>query len=106
MSDDLFFRALADPTRRKILDLLRDRPRTTGELCDAFSMSRFGVMKHLKVLESAALVTHETEGRVRTNFLNVTPIREIYERWVHPYQRMWDGPLSRLKRHVEGRGDE
>ena len=84
------------------MDLLRDGPKTTGELCDEFSLSRFGVMKHLKVLEAAKLITFEMEGRTRTNYLNATPIREIYERWVHPFQRIWDGPMSRLKKHLEG----
>jgi predicted ArsR family transcriptional regulator len=88
------------------MDLLRDGPMTTGELCQKFTISRFGVMKHLKVLGEAKLVVHTMNGRSRTNYLNATPIREIYERWVHPYQRIWDGPLSRLKQNIEKKEKE
>ncbi|GEM_PF-146560 len=98
---DRVWKALADPSRRRLLDLLRDGPKTTGELCDAFGMSRFGVMKHLGVLTRAKLVLVRRSGRERWNFLNPVPIRRMYERWVRPYQAMWSGGLLRLAAHTE-----
>ena len=100
-SMDRVWKALADPSRRRLLDLLRDGPKTTGELCDAFGMSRFGVMKHLGVLARAKLVLVRRSGRERWNFLNPAPIRRMYERWVRPYEAMWSGGLLRLADHVE-----
>ena len=96
------WKALADPTRRRILDLLRAGPRTTGELCARFSVSRFAVMKHLAILERAGLVLVRREGRQRWNYLNAVPIRQIYERWISDYEGVWAGSLLTLKRHVEG----
>jgi DNA-binding transcriptional ArsR family regulator len=82
---DLVFKALADATRRALLDALRDGPRTTGELCASHpEMSRFGVMAHLKVLEEAGLVLVERDGRIRWNHLNPVPFREVVARWVRP----------------------
>lgn len=95
--------ALADPTRRRILDLLRDRPRTTGELADQFAVSRFATMKHLGVLARAGLVAVRREGRIRWNHLNASPIQEIYERWVRPYESQWASGLLRLKGGIEAR---
>lgn len=103
------FRALADPTRRKILDLLRERPRTTGELASAFPRSRFAVMKHLAVLERARLVLPRREGRLRWNHLNAVPLERLYERWVKPYESHWSRALLGLERAVvttAGRGEE
>ena len=100
---DLVWKALSDPTRRAILDLLRDRPRTTTELVDAFShITRFGVMKHLDVLREAHLVQTREEGRQRVNSLNVVPIRQIYERWVSPFHELWSSELLRIKELAEG----
>ncbi|MCA9730204.1 MAG: metalloregulator ArsR/SmtB family transcription factor [Candidatus Eisenbacteria bacterium] len=96
------WRALADPTRRAILDLLRDRPRTTGELAEAFPVSRFAVMKHLSLLVDAGLVVVRRQGRERWNHLNAVPLREIYERWVQPYQDHWASQAISIARHVEG----
>jgi DNA-binding transcriptional ArsR family regulator/uncharacterized protein YndB with AHSA1/START domain len=80
------WKALADPTRRELLELLRDRPRTTGELCEAFpSVTRFAVMKHLTTLEHAGLVAVRREGRVRWNHINAVPLRQAYERFLRPY---------------------
>lgn len=80
------WKALADPTRRAILDLLRDRPRTTGELVEAFpSVTRFAVMKHLTTLEHASLVVVRREGRQRWNHINAVPLRAAYERFLRPY---------------------
>jgi DNA-binding transcriptional ArsR family regulator len=99
---DLVWRALADPTRRDILDALRDGPKTTGQLAERFeSMTRFGVMKHLGVLEGAGLVIVRREGRERWNCLNAVPLRQIYERWVSRYEDQWAGSLLRLKSTVE-----
>lgn len=107
-ASDAVWRALADPTRRRILDLLRDGPRTTGALAESFRrLSRFAVMKHLAVLESAGLVVVRRRGRERWNHLNAVPIRAIYERWVRPYEAVWATRLLSLQRHIEGRkGDK
>ncbi|MBL8239853.1 MAG: metalloregulator ArsR/SmtB family transcription factor [Bryobacterales bacterium] len=94
--------ALADPTRRRILDLLRERPHTTGALADEFPSSRFAVMKHLKVLESAELIIVRREGRERWNHLNVVPLQLLYDRWVKPYQAIWAQKMADLKRQLEG----
>ena len=100
-SVDEIFKALADPTRRKLLDLLRERPHTTGQLCEHFKSSRFAIMKHLAVLEQAGLVMVRREGRERWNHLNAVPIRAIYERWVRHYEASWSSSLLRLKNQVE-----
>ena len=105
MPDDLdpIFKALSDPTRRAILDLLRPGPRTTTEIVDAFpKLSRFGVMKHMDVLRQAGLIQTREEGRQRVNSLNAVPIRQIYERWVSNYQELWVDKLLRLKDDFEG----
>jgi DNA-binding transcriptional ArsR family regulator len=103
----LVFRALADPTRRKILDLIKHRPLTTGALCGEFTeLTRFAVMKHLKVLERASLVVVRRSGRERHNYLNHVPIRMVYERWMGPYAELWSSSLLRLKDHVEDRRGE
>ena len=93
------FKALADDRRREILDLLKDGPRTTGELCEHFRrVSRCTVMQHIGVLEAAGLVIAKREGRVRWNYLNVVPVQEIYDRWISQYARPSVGLLARLKR--------
>ncbi|MCB1216775.1 MAG: metalloregulator ArsR/SmtB family transcription factor [bacterium] len=99
---DAVFKALADPTRRRILDLLKPGPKTTGQLCGAFAeLSRFAVMKHLGILADAGLVLVRREGRQRFNYLNTVPIRQVYERWMGPYAELWSSSLLRLKDHVE-----
>lgn len=99
---DPVWKALSDPTRRAILDFLRDRPRTTTEIVETFPhLSRFGVMKHLEVLRQARLVQTREAGRRRLNSLNVVPIRQIYERWVGPFQELWSGDLLRIKELAE-----
>jgi DNA-binding transcriptional ArsR family regulator len=104
MKDALTWKALADPTRRTILDLLRQRPRTTGELCEHFpQVTRIAVIRHLKVLVAADLVFVRSEGRLRWNHLNPVPIQQIYERWVKPYEPLWAGPALRLKQYVEAK---
>lgn len=99
---DVVWKALSDPTRRAILDLLRPGPRTTTEIVDAFPrLTRFGVMKHIDVLRDAGLINTREEGRQRVNSLNAVPIRQIYERWVSRYQEFWADQLLRLKEDVE-----
>jgi DNA-binding transcriptional ArsR family regulator len=99
---DPVWKALSDATRRAILDFLRDRPRTTTEVVESFPhLSRFGVMKHLDVLRQAHLVQTREAGRLRVNSLNVVPIRQIYERWVGPFQELWSGELLRIKEIAE-----
>ncbi len=102
--DDLapVWRALADPTRRRILDRLRGRAMTTGEIAAGFEMSRIAVMKHLAVLADSGLVIAERRGRERWHNLNHFPLRRIYERWFEPGAGRWAAALSRLKDHVEG----
>jgi DNA-binding transcriptional ArsR family regulator len=100
MSDDLdaVWKALSDPTRRAILDLLRNGPRTTTQLVEGFPhLTRFGVMKHIDVLRDAGLISTREEGRQRLNSLNAVPIRRIYERWVSRYEEFWADQLLRLK---------
>ena len=96
------WRALSDPTRRRILDLLRERPRTTGELAVEFPLSRFAVMKHLGQLVDAGLVVVRRRGRERWNYLNAVPLREIYERWVQPYESHWASGALALAEYLEG----
>ena len=93
--------ALADPTRRQILDLLRIEPRTTGQLADKFPSTRFAVMKHLTVLEEAGLVVVRRLGRERWNHLNAVPLKLLYERWVKPYEAVWAQKLTALKSRLE-----
>jgi DNA-binding transcriptional ArsR family regulator len=95
---DAVWKALSDPTRRAILDLLRQGPRTTTGIVDAFpQLTRFGVMKHIDVLRGAGLINTREEGRQRVNSLNAVPIRQIYERWVSHYEGFWAHKLLRLK---------
>lgn len=104
---DIVWKALADPTRRQILDMLRERPRRTTEIVEAFpQLSRFGVMKHIDVLKSANLVLVRAEGRTRINSLNVVPIRMIYERWVSNYEGLWAGGLLNMMRRAESEDSE
>ncbi len=99
---DPVFRALADPTRRSLLDeLFREDGQTLGTLAERFSMTRFGVMKHLKVLEEAGLVAARRHGREKHHFLNPVPIRLIHDRWVSKYAEPWAATLSGLKARLE-----
>lgn len=99
---DRVWRALGDATRRKILDRLRRKARTVGELCEGFApaISRFGVMKHLRVLRKAGLVVARRQGRQTWNHLNAVPLRRIYDRWVTRYESLWAGRLLSLERRV------
>lgn len=102
MDDDAVFKALADPTRRFLLDLLFDRDgRTLTELESELSMTRFGVMKHLKVLEAAGLVATRKEGREKLHFLNPVPIRLVHDRWIDKYSERRVSALVDLKHTLE-----
>lgn len=99
---DAVWKALSDPTRRSILDILRSGSRTTTEIVDAFPhLTRFGVMKHIDVLREAGLIDTRDEGRQRVNSLNVVPIRQIYERWVGKFEELWSSHLLRIKEIAE-----
>ncbi|PZF86235.1 ArsR/SmtB family transcription factor [Jiangella anatolica] len=102
MTDDRVFKALADPTRRFLLDLLFTRDgRTLTELESELEMSRFGVMKHLRVLEDANLVVTRRSGREKLHFLNPIPIREIHDRWIDKYTEHHTTALLELKAELE-----
>jgi uncharacterized protein YndB with AHSA1/START domain/DNA-binding transcriptional ArsR family regulator len=99
---DGVFRALADPTRRSLLDeLFRQDGQTLSELEERFSMTRFGVMKHLRQLEEAGLVVTRRRGREKLHFLNPVPIRLIHDRWVSKYAEPWAATLTGLKARLE-----
>ena len=99
---DAVFRALADPTRRSLLDeLFKHDGQSLTELEERLPMTRFGVMKHLKVLEQAGLVTTKRRGREKLHFLNPVPIRLVHDRWVSKYAEPWAAGLSGLKRALE-----
>ena len=102
MDDDLVFKALADPTRRLLLDRLFERDgRTLTELESQLEMTRFGVMKHLKVLEQAGLVVSRKRGREKLHFLNPVPIRQIHDRWIDKYTEGRVSALLDLKAQLE-----
>jgi DNA-binding transcriptional ArsR family regulator len=102
MTIDTVFKALADPTRRAILDRLFDENgQTLGKLCERLDMTRQAVSKHLAVLEEAELVVTSWQGREKHHYLNPVPIQEIYERWIHKYERTQLDALSQLKQKLE-----
>ena len=100
--DDRVFKALADPTRRHLLDRLFEADgRTLGELEEGVEMTRFGVMKHLRVLEDAGLVVTRRSGREKHHFLNPVPIRQIHDRWIDKYTEHRVSALAELKTQLE-----
>jgi DNA-binding transcriptional ArsR family regulator len=100
--DDLVFRALADPTRRLLLDRLFERDgRTLTELESQLEMTRFGVMKHLRILEEAGLVVSRKAGRNRLHYLNPVPIQLIHDRWIDKYTEHRVSALAELKTQLE-----
>ena len=102
MDDDAVFKALADPTRRHLLDrLFESDGRTLGELEEGLDMTRFGVMKHLRVLEDAGLVVTRRAGREKHHFLNPVPIRELHDRWIDKYTEHRVTALLDLKAELE-----
>src|SRR2546430_2205182 len=99
---DAVFRALADPTRRGLLDeLFKQDGQTLPTLENRLPMTRFGVMKHLKILEEAGLVVTRRRGREKLHFLNAVPIRLVHDRWVSKYAEPWASALSELKQTLE-----
>lgn len=100
--DDLIFKALGHRVRRQMLDVLKEGPRTTGDLCARFEgIDRCTVMQHLKVLEEVGLVVPERKGRERWNHLDALPIHAIHERWIGPYAAYAASMLSRLKHTLD-----
>jgi DNA-binding transcriptional ArsR family regulator len=104
VDDDLVFRALADRHRRTLLDRLHaDGGQTLTQLCEAIpQMTRFGVMKHLAVLEEAHLVVTRRQGREKHHFVNPVPIREVHDRWISKFAEPWVEAMVDLKQSVEG----
>ena len=103
MDDDAVFKALADASRRKLLDRLRQRNgQTLGELCTGLNMTRQAVAKHLTILEEASLVSWRRQGREKLHFINPVPINDIAERWISKFDRPRVRALSALKRKLEG----
>ena len=106
---DAVFKALADPTRRRLLDMLFRRDgQTLGELERRLAMTRFGVMKHLRVLERARLVVTKRRGREKFHFLNAVPIRQVHDRWIDKYSApmtaMLTAPQERNRGRINGEG--
>ena len=94
------FEVLAEPTRRHILDLLREQPRAVGELVDAVGLSQPGTSKHLRVLRNAGLVDVRKDAQRRVYELRVEPLAEL-DAWLEPYRRLWAGRLDALERHLD-----
>jgi uncharacterized protein YndB with AHSA1/START domain len=104
---DEIFRALADPTRRSLLDeLFREDGQSLSALEERLPMTRFGVMKHLKLLEEAGLIVTRRRGREKLHFLNAVPIRLVHDRWVSKYAEPWAATLSELKQTIEEKSME
>ena len=107
MSDDAVFRALADGSRRQLLDRLhRKNGQTLGELCQGLEMTRQAVTKHLAILEEANLVASKRKGREKLHFINPVPIKDIAERWIGKFEAPRLAALSKLKKSLEGEGHE
>lgn len=103
MNDDKVFKALADPTRRKLLDLLSEKNgQTLGQLCENLSMTRQSATQHLELLEAASLVSTVRRGREKLHFINPVPIHEVYERWVRKFETQRLSLLHDLKQELEG----
>jgi DNA-binding transcriptional ArsR family regulator len=106
MNDDAVFRALADASRRRLLDRLhRKNGQMLGELCDGLEMTRQAVAKHLAILEKANLVSWKRQGREKLHFINPVPINDIAERWINKFERPRLTALSELKKKLEGKSD-
>ena len=101
-SPDAIFKALADPTRREILSLLRGGRYSVGEIASNFHVSRPAISKHLRLLRSAGLIKDTPEGTARMCELNADPLRKI-DNWLRQYEQFWDSSLKKLKAHVESK---
>ena len=107
MDIDKVFKALADPTRRRLLDLLHsDNGQTLTALCEGMDMTRQAVTQHLQLLEDANLVAIVWQGREKLHYLNPVPLHEIYARWIEKFERNRLGVLRTLKKKLEGDNDE
>ncbi|WP_309085307.1 helix-turn-helix domain-containing protein [Chelativorans sp.] len=103
MDADKVFKALGDPTRRKLLDLLYERNgQTLGQLCENLDMTRQSATQHLGILEDANLVSTARRGREKLHFINPVPLHEVYERWVRKFERQRLSLLHDLKKQLEG----
>ena len=103
MDDDKVFKALGDPTRRRLLDLLAEKNgQTLGELCGPLDMARQSATQHLGLLEEANLVTTVRRGREKLHFINPVPLHEVYERWVRKFETRRLSLLHDLKTELEG----
>ncbi|WP_316354291.1 metalloregulator ArsR/SmtB family transcription factor [Devosia sp.] len=103
MDTDKVFKALADPTRRRLLDLLHEKNgQTLGQLCENLDMARQSATQHLALLEEASLVTTTKRGREKLHFINPVPLHDIYERWVRKFERQRLSVLHELKTELEG----
>ena len=101
---DAVFQALGNPSRRLILDIVKDRPGcSVNDVCEHFDTSRIAVMKHLKVLEEANLIHSEKVGRTRKLYHNAVPIQMIYDRWTTEYSALWAGRMTKIKYRVEAK---
>jgi DNA-binding transcriptional ArsR family regulator len=107
MNEDAVFRALADASRRRLLDRLHQgNGQTLGELCRGLDMTRQAVAKHLAVLGEANLISWRRNGREKLHFINPVPINAIAERWISKFERSRLGALSELKKDLEGERDD
>ena len=103
MDVDKVFKALADPTRRMLLDRLYDKNgQTLGELCQQLDMARQSATQHLEILEAANLISTAKRGREKLHFINPVPLHDVYERWVRKFERQRLGLLHELKKELEG----
>ncbi|NIV11000.1 MAG: helix-turn-helix domain-containing protein, partial [Aliifodinibius sp.] len=102
MPMDKIFRALSDPSRRKILDIVKNNPGiNVNDITEFFDFSRYAVMKHLKILEDTELIISQRSGKFKKLYINVMPIQLIYDRWISQYSEMWAKNLSSLKHSLE-----
>lgn len=107
MNDDKTFKALGDPTRRKLLDLLCEKNgQTLGQLCEHMDMKRQSVTQHIGLLEEANLVSTVKRGREKLHFLNPVPLQTIYERWIRKFEQQRLSLLHDLKTELEGENDD
>lgn len=101
---DAVFQALGNPSRRRILDILKDEPGcNVNNVCKHFKTSRIAVMKHLRILEDAGLIHSEKHGRDRRLYFNAVPIRMIHDRWTTEYSTLWAGRLTEIKYRIESK---
>lgn len=103
---DAVFKALGSTVRRRILDIVKDRPGChVNDVCAHFEMSRIAVMKHLRILEEADLILSQKSGRTRQLYHNSVPIQMIYDRWTTEYSALWASRLTDIKYKIESKGD-